>query len=54
MPRRPLYQNPWLVGLVLVLAALAIWAKVTVDHQPQTHDDPGIPDLVVPDPEDVE
>ncbi len=51
-------KRPWLVWLLVVivfaLVGTAIWVKLTVDEQPRVHEDPGIPDVEVPNPEDVE
>lgn len=51
-------KRPWLVWLLLVIIALAggvfLWIKLVVEEQPVEHPDPGIPDVVVPDPPEEE
>lgn len=51
-------KRPWLIWVilivVLIIVGLVLWLKHIIDEQPEVHADPGIPDVVVPLPEDVE
>lgn len=51
-------KRPWLVWLLVIIVfaivGTAVWMKLTIDEQPTEHADPGIPEVDVPDPEDVE
>ena len=51
-------KRRWLIWLILVLffviSGVLVWIKLVLDEQPESHPDPGIPDVEVPDPDDFE
>lgn len=44
----------WLLATLVLAGGAYLWIKSIVDEQPTEHADPGIPDVVVPDPPDEE
>ncbi|YCM44317.1 hypothetical protein V2O64_23720 [Verrucomicrobiaceae bacterium 227] len=51
-------KRPWLIWLliviVFVIGGASLWMKLVVDKQPTEHPDPGIPDVEVPAPDELE
>ncbi|MFT6596017.1 MAG: hypothetical protein ACJAT3_001996 [Akkermansiaceae bacterium] len=43
-----------LVIVLFTLIGTAVWMKLMIDEQPKVHEAPGIPDVEVPDPKDLE